>query len=389
MSPTLTLLACLTWMAGSLSPEVIHVEGIPPHRVQLSVSVLDEAGRPVTGLTADDFVVTEDGRRQTVVDFGRESARQDRPLSVVFLVDRSGSIGRQMSKWRQACVALATGLRPIDEVRLATFAGDLTVVQDFTSDPNMIASAAAQFGMGSGGTDIYRSVAESLHDLRDRPGRKAIFLLTDGLDSLRPDAWSTSMNVYLNGLVMQAVAFQTTIVTILPGPSSEPTLPVQDMAVRTGGWWLYSTDDLPALAGRLGTRLLESYYIAYDSLSESEVWHGRKVEVAMARADRSQLQVRTVAGVFGKTPLLDSLKGDITGDDEEERVRAAMALATLPEPRAAGFLIKALKDDSPRVRQAAAASLQTLGPRLDDPKWRMKVLEALEAFQERESRGSR
>src|SRR5262245_45593024 len=129
------------WMAGSFAPEVVRVEGIPPQRVQLSVSVLDKAGKPVTGLNSADFLVTEDGVPQALLDFGRESERLDRPLSVVFLVDRSGSIGKQMSKWGEACAALATALRPIDEVRLATFASDLTVLQDFTADPNLLAAA--------------------------------------------------------------------------------------------------------------------------------------------------------------------------------------------------------------------------------------------------------
>jgi len=90
--PFLALLSGL-WMAQTFAPEVIRVEGIPPQRVQISVSVLDKGGEPVAGLARADFVVKEDGQPQAILDFGRESERQDRPLSVVFLVDRSGSIG--------------------------------------------------------------------------------------------------------------------------------------------------------------------------------------------------------------------------------------------------------------------------------------------------------
>src|SRR5262249_27232552 len=139
----------LTWLftilaasVGPFSPEVVKVVGTPPERVQLSVSVLDASGQPMAGLTAADFVVEEDGRRQTLLDFGVESEQQDRPLSAVFLVDRSGSIGKQMSKWREACAALVSSLRPIDEVRLATFTSDVDVLQDFTADPNLLVATA-------------------------------------------------------------------------------------------------------------------------------------------------------------------------------------------------------------------------------------------------------
>src|SRR5215475_9049369 len=105
------LFALAAGALGPFPPEVVKVQGTPPERVQLSVSVIDAAGEPVMGLTADDFVLEEDGRRQALLEFGLESERQDRPLSAVFLVDRSGSIGKQMGKWREACAALASTLR--------------------------------------------------------------------------------------------------------------------------------------------------------------------------------------------------------------------------------------------------------------------------------------
>src|SRR5262245_65946555 len=91
------------------TPEVVHVEATPIERVQLSVSVTDLDGRPVKGLSAADFEVKEGGAVRKLVDFGRESDRLDRPLSAVFLVDRSGSVSRQMSRWREACFVLAQG----------------------------------------------------------------------------------------------------------------------------------------------------------------------------------------------------------------------------------------------------------------------------------------
>ena len=376
----------LSAMAGSFAPEVVRVEGIAPQRVQLSVSVLDKAGEPVTGLDRADFLVEEDGLPQAILDFGRESERQDRPLSVVFLVDRSGSIGKQMGKWGEACAALASALRPIDEVRLATFASDLKVLQDFTSDPNLLAAAVGDLGPAGGGTDIYRSIEQTLHDLRDRPGRKVIFLLTDGLDNLRADVWSVENDPYLSGLVRQAVAFQTTIVTILPGPTGRPYLAAQDLAVQTGGWWHYPTDDLPRMVRRLGVRLLESYYIAYDSPRKPGDERKRRIEVQVVRPGLAGLQVRTAAGAFGDAPLLEALRGDLADGDEDERVRAAMALASLNDRRGAAALMKALKDDSPRVRAAAIDSLTTIAGRSADQEWQAKILEAIEAAERRARR---
>lgn len=355
------ILAFMTGAGSYLPPEVVRVEGIPPERVQISVSVLDRRGEPVTGLAKSDFLVEEDGRTQTLLEFSRESERRDRPLSVVFLVDRSGSIGKQMSKWREACSALMTALRPIDAVRLAIFTSDVTVLQDFTSDPTTLTAAIGNLEQTGGGTEIFGSVDRMLSDMRDRPGRKVIFLLTDGLDTLRSDVWSTDNDPYLAGLVREAVAFQTTIVTILPGPTGRPYLAAQDLAVQTGGWWLYPSDDLPALVRRLGERLLESYYLTYDSPRQPGDLRRRKVEVKVTRPGLTDLQVRTVGGVYGDTPVLEALKGDLEDGREDDRVRAAAALASLRDPGGEAPLIRALKDANPRVRAAAAGALGQRG----------------------------
>ena len=345
------------------APEVVHVEGTPIERVQLSVSVTDPDGRPVTGLTAAEFEVKEGGVVRALVDFGRESDRLDRPLSAVFLVDRSGSVSRQMGRWRQACLALAHGLRPIDEVRVATFTSDMTILQDFTHDPNLLAVSLAGLDQGGGGTGLFRVVDETLRDLKPRMGRKVIFVLTDGLDNERADVWATANDTWLADLVRRAVTSQVTIVTILPGPTGRPYMAAQDLAVQTGGWWLYTSDDLPALVKKLGERLAESYFIAYDTSRPPGDLKRRRVEVSVSRPGLADLKVRTAEGVFGPRPLLELLAGDLEDGDEDERVLAAADLGLLPDPGGSQPLLKALKDDSARVRAAAVTALGRRGER--------------------------
>ena len=345
----------------AFAPEVVHVEGTPIERVQLSVSVMDLLGQPVTGLSAADFVVKEGGVVKQLVDFGRESDRLDRPLSAVFLVDRSGSVSRQMGRWRQACVALAFGLRPIDEVRVATFTSDMTILQDFTHDPNLLAVSIALLEQAGGGTGLFKVVDETLRDLKPRAGRKVIFVLTDGLDNERSDVWATANDPWLADLVRRAVSSQVTIVMILPGPTGRAYMAAQDLAVQTGGWWLYSSDDLPALVRKLGERLAESYYIAYDTSRPPGDLSRRKVEVSVVRPDASDLQVRTAEGVFGPRPLLELLAADLEDGNEDERVLAASDLGLLPDPGGSEPLMKALKDKSARVRAAAVTALGRRG----------------------------
>ncbi|HEY3176354.1 MAG TPA: VWA domain-containing protein [Candidatus Polarisedimenticolia bacterium] len=344
-----------------LPPELVSVEGVPPERVRLSVSVLDEAGRPVRGLGPSDFAVLEGGIRQNLIDFGVESDRLDRPLSAVFLVDRSGSVARQMGKWRQACVALALSMRPIDEVRVATFTSDVTVLRDFTGDARALQDSLEGLEESGGGTRIFRAVDETLRDLRRRPGRKVIFLMTDGLDNDRPGAWNTASDDWLTDLVRRAVESQVTVVTIMPGPTGRPALAAQDLAVQTGGWWLYTSDDLPGLVKRLGERLMASYFLAYDSTRSVDDPRRRRIEVSIHRAGMEALVVRTVEGVFAPRPVLRILEEDLEDEDEGRRALAASDLGLVADPGGTSLLLKALKDGSPGVRAAAVESLARRG----------------------------
>ena len=375
--------------AFNLAPEVIKVEGDPPERIELTVSVTDRQGRPVTGLAASDFLVREGGIPQALIDFGREADRQDRPLSIVFLVDRSGSIGGQMSKWRQACAELVGSLRPIDKVKVSTFTTEVTTLQDFTGDGALLAAAVGEFEPPSGGTRIFRAVDETLHELRRRDGRKVIFLLTDGLDNDLPGAWTTYGDSYLTHLVKLAVHSQVTIVTILPGPTGRPFLAVQDLATQTGGWWLYPSDDLAGLVLKLGERLLESYYLVYDSTWPLDDSSRRRVAVEIARPASEELSVRTVDGVFGGIPLLDILVEELGESDAAHRANAAAGLAFIQDREAARPLRKALNDEDASVRARAAESIGLRGDEkavrqlarlLEDPdeEVRRVALEALE-----------
>src|SRR2546423_6991804 len=115
--------------------EYVRVVERPYLRVGLTVTVLDRQGRPVRGLARGDFRVLEDGEEFELADFGPEGTRRDRPLSVAVLLDLSSSMGGQVKKVREAAQALLATLRPGDEIMVARFNDELTVLQNFTGDP--------------------------------------------------------------------------------------------------------------------------------------------------------------------------------------------------------------------------------------------------------------
>jgi VWFA-related protein len=167
--------------------------------VNLFATVRDAQGHVVPNLTKDDFTLEEDGRPQTIRYFSQESGL---PLTLGLLIDTSISQKRVLAEERTASFRfLSQVLRPEqDRAFVIHFDRDVELLQDLTSSRELLDQALARLqtpklpprkrgdpkiGLWAlGGTALYDSVLLASDDLmRKQAGRKAIVLLTDGVDN--------------------------------------------------------------------------------------------------------------------------------------------------------------------------------------------------------------
>ena len=181
--------------------------------VSLLATVRNSSGAIVKDLTKDDFRLTDNGRRETIRYFSRVS---DLPLTVALLVDTSRSMLAVLPKEAQATVQFfAQVLRPgEDSAEVLHFDGAIDVLQTFTSSREELTAALAQLGTPALGEysegrlyDAVRYATESMPKKRD--GRKAIILLSDGMDTVR------SPRTTLATAIESSQRADTTIFTIL------------------------------------------------------------------------------------------------------------------------------------------------------------------------------
>src|SRR5437879_6973701 len=152
--------------------------------VEVQCTVTAPDGTRVRGLTRDDFRVWEDGTEQKVSSFDAAST----PASIALIIDASPSIYRELGTMRGVAQSLARSLKPEDEVAVAAFAGETHLLLPFSGDRSLLQAALTSPELAqvanSSQSFIYQAVYLSAAGLfRDRPGRKAILLLTDGPDS--------------------------------------------------------------------------------------------------------------------------------------------------------------------------------------------------------------
>jgi hypothetical protein len=329
----------------------------PWQRVGLTVTVTDRRGRPLRDLPRASFRLIEDGREVPIADFGPEGARRDRPLSVAVLLDLSQSMAGQIDKVREAARALLAGLRPGDEIMVAKFNDQITVLQTFTADPGEPERTLRSVGRGRGGTALFRSIEATLKDLRERAGRKVILVVSDGQDNDVARGPHVLQSLYLRDLLRLCFRTQTTVYGVRPGmPSS--WLPFEGFVEESGGRLLYTGGDLERLFARLGEEFVSQYYLAYDI--DPKVKEGRRRRIRVEVSAPGAV-VRAIGGYETPPSHLETLLGDLRDQDAGMRADAAYELGFSGDPRARRALAVALEDRDETVRRLAVEALARLG----------------------------
>jgi VWFA-related protein len=147
--------------------------------VTFPVSVMDRQGRFIPDLKQDQFHVFEDGVEQQIAHF--DSA--DKPFTVALLLDVSDSTQTKLNSIQDAALAFVDQLRPADKVFIVTFDKRIKVLCEPTNDRSVLYTAISRTSSG-GGTSLYGAIDLAVNQRLNRiPGRKAIVLLTDGVDT--------------------------------------------------------------------------------------------------------------------------------------------------------------------------------------------------------------
>ncbi len=147
--------------------------------VTIPVSVMDRDGRYVPNLEKQDFRVWEDDVEQDVAFF----ASVDKPFSVVLMLDTSPSTQFRLEDIQDAATTFVNQLRPDDKVMVVSFNDDIKILSDFTIDRTKLQRAIRR-AQTDDGTRLYDAVDMVINQQLGRiPGRKAIVLFTDGVDT--------------------------------------------------------------------------------------------------------------------------------------------------------------------------------------------------------------
>lgn len=239
--------------------------------VAVDVSVT-RGDAPITGLTADDFAVTDNGVRQHVdtVTVGAV------PLSVTLVLDTSGSVaGERLDSLIAASERLLNELRANDAVSLITFSSGAIRPVALTKNVEFVRSALHRIN-GYGHTTMRDAVFLGLDAMPHDATRPLLLVFTDGLDTT---SWISEdellESVHRADVVIHAVTF-----------GRQPFLDhvTHDAGGRT--WSASSNRDLQNLFTRAIRDMRDRYVLTYTPAGVSQQgWHSLSVKLSRAHAD--------------------------------------------------------------------------------------------------------
>jgi Mg-chelatase subunit ChlD len=155
--------------------EAVKVE---TNLVTVPVIASDQGGRYIPDLKAEEFTVSEDNAEQKVAFF----ATVNEPFNVVLMLDTSASASiEKLREVQEAAVYFTEQLSGGDRVKVISFDNEVRDLSDFTSDRAVLAAAIRSTRRGTG-TKLYDAFDHAYRALRRLKGRKAVILLTDGVD---------------------------------------------------------------------------------------------------------------------------------------------------------------------------------------------------------------
>ena len=291
-----TYVRALAYLAGGTSTEdtvlvnaLGYQEVVDVELVELYTTVVDRKGRPVEGLTRDDFAVREDGAAQ---ELRRFELVRDLPIWAGVVLDTSGSMQEELDDAvRAALQFFQSVLTPKDRAAVVTFADEPTLAVRFTSDPEVLAGGLAGI-KADGNTALYDSLIFALHYFGGLKGKRALVVISDGKD----EGSSYRFEDALEYARRSGVAIYT-IGLGLPTREADVRFKLQRLADETGGraFFIERASGLVEIYEHIEREVRFQYLLAYQSSQAASDDRFRTVEVELKQPG---LEAKTLKGYY-------------------------------------------------------------------------------------------
>jgi len=255
-------------------------------QVTVYVSATDASGQPV-GVDPSTIQISENGQvMKTTIAKGIGEATNTKglgQLTTMLVIDISGSMAtaNKLTQAKAAAKAYVDQMRPGDQAGLIAFDTHVEVNQPVTADHQTLTQTIDSLQPGSD-TAMFDAVVKAEQDMANVNGRKAILLLTDGMDNRSKNNTDAVINaIGPSGLTISTIGLGNPQDAKSLQGIDETTL--KSLAQRAGGIYSFEPDpsQLASLFQQYGTALQNEYALTYTSPSTLRDGINRSLSVSL------------------------------------------------------------------------------------------------------------
>src|SRR5215471_16913737 len=266
--------------------------------VNVFVTVTDQHGSPIGGLTKENFVLKEDDHEQQIRVFDKESAL---PLSIALAIDTSLSTRHDLPLEQASAKRFAHEiLRPVDALSVYAFSEYVKeATRGYTADLKRIDESIDHIRVGAA-TALYDAIYLASRALDPRKGRKVLVLITDGGDTVSKVDYKQAVRAAEEA---EALVYSIIVVPIESSAGREigGEHALIQLSEDTGGKYYYATSiaQLDEAFRKISDELRTQYLLAYYPSQNSSFSEFRRIAVKVTGVPESAAyRVRHRAGYY-------------------------------------------------------------------------------------------
>jgi VWFA-related protein len=279
----------------------IH-ESLDVELVDLYLTATDKKGHFVTDLKPEELIVQEDHVPQSIQRFGSFAGKDNEvPVILAMLIDTSASMDEEIQEVKKLYIARDTAIQltqelgPLDRMMLVQFNEKMNATP-LTSDREMVGQTLHQLRPYWKQTALFDALASTIRELKVEPGRKVLFLSSDGqdnmsktkLDEIIKMATDTpELTMIILGTVPTDVdhVLYKTVQKRPPPKYFRGSEILKDLANRTAGYVFFpaSLKDVNGARELMRSFIRSQYFLAYQSTNHKMDGAWRNIQISCKR----------------------------------------------------------------------------------------------------------
>lgn len=232
---------------------VVHEVSEQLPAIQAEISVVDEKGVFLAGLSRIDFEIFNGANRARLVQ-AAPSKRTVETQAIAVLLDCSASMkGLPLTTAKEVAANFCIQNANPNRIQLWRFSDSATAMTSFTIDSDVLVQAIRSIG-AENGTALYQAIQNATLSLSQRHERRSLIVLTDGEDSFNTISPQSLIELCRqHNVVLHAVAL---------GAPKNGHGPLEEMVSSTGGTFHRTADahQLPSAFQEIAERLRRPIY---------------------------------------------------------------------------------------------------------------------------------